>query len=105
MVRCGIGTRTPNQPPYRIAPQKVWFWELAFLPDSQSFLPVTHGEGAVVRWGAATLNEIGKLTFLGTDHTSPSPIQPPSRLGETAWLSVFMGTSTCPCRRITSWCG
>jgi len=47
-----------------------WFWEPAFFPDSKTFLTATEPEGAVARWDAATVLEVERLSFLGTNHTS-----------------------------------
>jgi eukaryotic-like serine/threonine-protein kinase len=55
---------------YAALPAPVWFWEPAFFPDSKTFLTANRPEGAVVRWDAATLQEVEKLAFLGTNHTS-----------------------------------
>ena len=51
----------------------IWFWGSAFFPDSKTFLAPTAPEGAVVRWDAATVQEVEKLSFLGTNHISLGP--------------------------------
>jgi len=55
---------------YEVLPASVWFWEPAFFPDSKTFLTATQPEGAVVRWDAATIQQVERLSFLGTNHTS-----------------------------------
>jgi len=59
--------------PYVILPARIWSWGLAFLPDSKTFLTVTLPEGGVVqwepRWETATLKEVERLSFLGSNHT------------------------------------
>ena len=55
---------------YAVLPEPIHFWGPAFLPDSKTFLTVTLPEGAVVRWDAAGLQVLERLSFLGTNHTS-----------------------------------
>ncbi|MEK7677748.1 MAG: WD40 repeat domain-containing protein [Verrucomicrobiota bacterium] len=55
---------------YAVLPVPIWFWGPAFFPDSKTFLAPTAPEGAVVRWDAATVQEVEKLSFLGTNHIS-----------------------------------
>jgi len=55
---------------YEVLPVPIWFWGLAFFPDSKTFLALTAPEGAVVRWDAVTMQEVEKLSFLGTNHIS-----------------------------------
>jgi eukaryotic-like serine/threonine-protein kinase len=63
----------PAPLPYVVLPP-IWPWGPAFLPDSKTFLAVTMNEGSVVRlaahWDTATVAEVEKLSFLGTNHTS-----------------------------------
>ena len=56
--------------PYAVLRSTIWSWGLAFLPDSKTFLTLTRPEGAVVRWDAASLQELESLGFLGTNHSS-----------------------------------
>ena len=55
---------------YAVLPEPIEFWGPAFFPDSKTFLAPTAPEGAVVRWDAATLQEVERLSFLGTNHIS-----------------------------------
>jgi WD40 repeat protein len=55
---------------YAVLPEPIHFWGPAFFPDSKSFLTATMPEGAVVRWDAADLQVLERLSFLGTNHTS-----------------------------------
>ena len=55
---------------YAVLPENIWFWGPAFLSDSKTFLTVTQPEGAVVRWETATLRQMERWSFLGTNHLS-----------------------------------
>jgi len=56
--------------PYQVLPEPIHWWGLAFFPDSQAFLTTTRPGGAVVRWDAASVQVVDRLSFLGTSHTS-----------------------------------
>jgi serine/threonine protein kinase len=56
--------------PYQRLPEPVHFWGPSFFPDSRTFLTTTRPEGAVVRWNAASVQVVERLSFLGTNHTS-----------------------------------
>ena len=55
---------------YTVLPATIWSWGLTFLPDSKTFLTVTRPNGAVVKWDTASLQKLGSLPFLGTNHSS-----------------------------------
>ncbi len=57
-------------PPCRVVPEPIPYWGLAFVPDSRTLLTVTSPEGAVVRWDAATLHPVERMSILGTNHTA-----------------------------------
>ena len=56
--------------PYTVLPVEIWPWGLTFLPDSKTFLTLTRREGVVVKWDTATVTEVDRLPFLGTNHSS-----------------------------------
>ena len=58
--------------PYEVLPSAVYFWGLAFLPDSKTLLTISQPEGAVVRWGwdGTTLQQIEQWSFMGSNHMS-----------------------------------
>jgi eukaryotic-like serine/threonine-protein kinase len=74
--------------PYAVLPGPVqpWGGAPAFFPDSKTFLTATWPDGAVVRWDAATVHAIEKLSFLGTNHTALD-LSPDGR-----WLALGDGT-------------
>ena len=68
-VRLWDPATDPRQFTYKVLPSQSYFWEPAFLPDSQSFLTALRPDGRIVRWNATTLLEIETLPWLGTNHT------------------------------------
>lgn len=53
---------------YAVLPENIWFWGLAFSPDSKTLLTVTQPEGAVVSWHALALRRMEPWSFLGTNN-------------------------------------
>jgi len=61
---------TPDAIPYQKLSSPIKLFALAFSPDSGRMITVRRADGAVVLWDAASLREIEKLEFVGTNQLS-----------------------------------
>jgi WD40 repeat protein len=68
--------------PFEVLPAAIHIWAPTFFPDSRTFLTTLRPEGQVARWDTASLRLIERLSFLGTNHTSPD-LSPDGR-----WLAL-----------------